>query len=261
MDDQVFMASFSTHLGGAATVSAMASSLLVIANWVSFPEALVLFLLGMFGGILPDIDSDSSRPVVWVFNCLGSLAAGLTLWLLLPHVSSSWTSLAGVWAGMALSYSLAGPVAMQVFFRYTVHRGVIHSLLAAVFCGLLAVVVIDQLFERSADFCWFGGGFVTGGFIVHLLLDELYAVDFNGMRLKKSFGTAIKPVSLDNWQGTMILVIACSVLYQGTPAPLRLALPVQYLMGNLLSQLPLVGRLPQRLQSQTETGVLYFPRD
>ncbi|MDO6682871.1 metal-dependent hydrolase [Oceanobacter sp. 5_MG-2023] len=236
------MASFSTHLGGAAIVSAMASSLLVVTSWASFPEALILFLLGMLGGILPDIDSDTSRPVVWVFNCLGSLAAGVALWLLLPHANASWTSLATVWGGMALAYALAGPAAMELFTRLTVHRGVIHSLLAAFCCGLLTVVIIDQLFDRVADFCWIGGGFVTGGFVVHLLLDELYAVDFNGMRLKKSFGTAIKPISLVNWRGTIVLLITCGVLYQVAPAPMRLTQPVQSLIDQVMTRIPLVGQ-------------------
>ncbi len=36
------------------------------------------------------------------------------------------------------------------------------------------------------------GLFVFLGFVIHLLLDEIYSVDFTGARIKKSFGTALK---------------------------------------------------------------------
>ena len=35
-------------------------------------------------------------------------------------------------------------------------------------------------------------GAVVAGFLSHLLLDEIYSVDCHGLRLKKSFGTALK---------------------------------------------------------------------
>ncbi|WP_221795734.1 metal-dependent hydrolase [Oceanobacter mangrovi] len=213
------MASFATHLGGAAVASAMASSLLVVADQASLATAAVLFGLGMLGGILPDVDSDTSRPVVWIFNAFGTLAATITLWLLVPYVSFDWWPLCCLWGAMAAAYALAGPVAMQVFFRLTVHRGVLHSLLAALSSGLLTTVLVSWLPASDGGFCWQAGIFVAGGFVVHLLLDEISAVDFNGMRLKKSFGSALKPLSLDNWQGSLGLAVLCLVLLVLAPAP------------------------------------------
>ncbi len=39
---------------------------------------------------------------------------------------------------------------------------------------------------------WMAGLFVFIGFLIHLILDEIYAVDFSGARLKRSFGSALK---------------------------------------------------------------------
>ncbi|MDO6804176.1 hypothetical protein Q4595_17145, partial [Wenyingzhuangia sp. 1_MG-2023] len=64
----------------------------------------------------------------------------------------------------------------------------------------------------------------------------------NGMRLKKSFGTAIKPISLVNWRGTIVLLITCGVLYQVAPAPMRLTQPVQSLIDQVMTRIPLVGQ-------------------
>ena len=36
------------------------------------------------------------------------------------------------------------------------------------------------------------GLFVLLGYIIHLILDEIYAVDFTGAHLKRSFGSALK---------------------------------------------------------------------
>ena len=216
------MASFETHLAGASIVSAMAASATVLCQWVSIDQGVLLFVLGALGGILPDIDSDTSRPVVWLFNSIAAGATALFLWLLTPWIGN-WTDTTSSrivwgWLGMALVWIISGPLAMRIFFRFTVHRGLFHSLLAAGFFGLLAVLVASYLASQAALFSWLCGIFVCGGFVVHLLLDEAYAVDFNGVRLKKSFGTAIKPISLDNWAGSILLALVCGVLLFFTPS-------------------------------------------
>ena len=46
--------------------------------------------------------------------------------------------------------------------------------------------------HRNLDLRLFWTGAAIAGFMTHLILDELYSVDFRGVRLKKSFGTALK---------------------------------------------------------------------
>lgn len=50
--------------------------------------------------------------------------------------------------------------------------------------------------------------FFIGGFLIHLLLDEIYSIDLAGTRLKKSFGTAIKLYDKNNYfTSTLVYII------------------------------------------------------
>lgn len=230
------MASFAVHSGVAAVVSGLAASALVAVSAVDLQIGLLLWALGLFGGMLPDIDSDTSKPVNWLFNTLGVGASTLALVWTYP-IWPLW----GVWLSMAAAFVLVRPLLMTAFFRLTVHRGVFHSLLAAVFCGVATTLVCFHILLLSSVSSWLAGVFVCGGFIVHLLLDEFYAVDFNGMSLKSSFGTAIKPLSLRNWPGSLAMIVLCAFSWQWMPevssvqklaGKLPLAASVQGVFGN-----------------------------
>ena len=229
------MASFKVHSSVAAITSGLAASTLVVMQTVDLQQGLLLWALGLIGGVLPDIDSNSSKPVNWLFNTLGVGAA--TAALVWSH--DRWP-LWGVWLSMALAFLLVRPVLMKTFFRLTVHRGVFHSLLAAVWCGFVMTLLGYHLLSLSALASWLAGAFVCGGFIVHLLLDEFYAVDFNGLSLKSSFGTAIKPLSLKNWPGSLAMIVLCAAAWQWMPETSG----IQRLAGKL----PLVASVQQLLE-------------
>ena len=88
--------------------------------------------MGTVGGILPDIDADHSIPGRMFFSFFALVVAFLTLF-----------SRAGVYSIVELSilwgvtYVLVRYVIFKLFARLSVHRGVFHSLLAAVFFGFL----------------------------------------------------------------------------------------------------------------------------
>ncbi len=75
--------------------------------------------------------------------------------------------------------------------RYTVHRGMFHSLPAAVIFGEIAFLLAsgDDVRLRA-----YKAGAVVLGYLSHLLLDELYSIQWSHgrLRLKNSFGTALK---------------------------------------------------------------------
>lgn len=231
------VASFRTHISVAASASAMGASALIALHLVDVKTAAGLWLLGVFGGILPDIDSDTSRPVMWLFNSLGIGAAALTCWWLTPG-----PELYLLWIAMAMAYLLFGVALREMFFRCTVHRGVYHSLLAVLFAGLLTTLLAYRVVELPAADSWWAGIFVAGGYLVHLLLDECYSVDFNGMRLKSSFGTAIKPLSIANWPGSLFLALGCLTLLHFGPELSSLGVVVPGWSGNGVWQ-TLVGSI------------------
>jgi membrane-bound metal-dependent hydrolase YbcI (DUF457 family) len=73
---------------------------------------------------------------------------------------------------------------------YTRHRGMFHSLPAAAIFAELTYLACDC---PDNSLRLFKAGAVLIGFMSHLILDEIWAVQFRGgFRLKSSFGTALK---------------------------------------------------------------------
>jgi Predicted membrane-bound metal-dependent hydrolase (DUF457). len=208
------MANFRTHLVGAAGVSSVVSTALMVAGVADPRQLTICFILGVIGGLLPDIDADNSRPVKCTFSVLGT-ALGLAA-IFRKGDSFSLVELCLLWAGcfVVVRYGL-----FTLFTRYTVHRGIIHSLPAGFLCGLATVILSDRVFHSTALQCWLHGTFITLGFLVHLCLDELCSVDITGVRLKASFGTALKLGSAQNPAGTLALYVFLLIAYFQSPEP------------------------------------------
>ena len=214
------MADFRTHVAGAAAVSGSAVLCLTMAGAATQQSLLAYFLLGVLGGLLPDVDSDSSIPIRVAFSI-----AGIICGFLAAFAAGKNLSLAEVFAIWLVCYLTVRHAAFTVFARYTVHRGLIHSIPAAVLCGLITTVIADRLFAASPLQAWFCGAFVILGFVVHLILDEAYSVDLMGMQWKRSFGTALTLGSLRDPIGTLGLYAGVAALsYVAPPTHSFLAL-------------------------------------
>ncbi len=185
------MANFQTHLNGGIAVSGAVVLGLHGAGLVEPGKTLAYFALGVAGSLLPDIDADASRPVRVFFNLLGvTIAFALTLPLVDRFLP---LDLALIWLGIFLGVRY---LVLEVFTRLTVHRGIWHSWLGAAAAVLVTVNVAWWLLEQSARSSWIAGSMVGIGYLTHLLLDEIYSVDLLNSRVKRSFGTALKPFSL-----------------------------------------------------------------
>lgn len=193
------MANFSTHVGVAAAVAAVTVPAMLFAGWVTPPVALSLFCLVVIGTMLPDVDVDHARPVRWLFTLLATVAAALMVTIALPAMPGSWPlpylaphpdweiALAAVVVFLLVRF----PVAWG-FQKLTAHRGVWHSLLLGWLLSIGWVAFAYQVLALSVRVAWLQGCALMFGFIIHLLLDEFYSIDFEGTRLKRSFGTAFK---------------------------------------------------------------------
>ena len=206
------MADFKTHLSVAGTLSGTTAIGCLHAGLAEPTDALLLFALGTIGGILPDIDSDHSIPVNLLFSCLATLAAFFSVFSRIDTYSLVEAIL--LWAAV---FVVVRYLVFELFKRFTVHRGVFHSLLAAVFFCFLCATVMHVAFALSSVLSWLSGVFILFGYVIHLLLDELYSVDMVGARLKKSFGTALKPISFGNLKASLALVAATLALYLVVP--------------------------------------------
>ncbi len=201
------MADFKTHLSVAGTLSGVLAVGCLQTGLAEPRDALLLFTMGTVGGILPDIDSDHSIPVNILFSCLATLAAFFSVFSKIGAYSIVEALLLWVAVFLIVRYLI-----FELFKRFTVHRGVFHSLLAAVFFCFLNATLLHKAFALPSALAWLSGGFIMIGYLIHLLLDELYSVDMMGVRLKKSFGTALKPVSFTYLKASIALIAATLVL-------------------------------------------------
>jgi len=208
------MANFKTHLFVASGVSGVAAIACMKAGLAASAETPVLLGLGAFGGLLPDIDSDHSVPIRISFNLLAFALAFLVMFAFVGRYTV--LELAAVWLGVFLAVRY---LVLELFASLTTHRGAIHSLLAAVFFALCTVSLSRHLFGRPYPVAWLYGAFVGLGFVVHLLLDEMFSVDLLNRRLKSSFGSALKIASLKYWQATLLLLLATACVYSTVSYP------------------------------------------
>lgn len=186
------MANFTTHIQVAAVASGAAATGLMSLHQLNFHEAIICWCAGTIGGILPDIDSDNSHSLSILFGVLSFAASIIAVALSIGQWPITW-----VWA-LCLGIAIAMHwVVRPLFELLTVHRGIFHSLLAVAFFTVVASTVAFQL-GMGAKVSWWIGIFIGVGAIVHLVLDELYAVDFMNIEIKRSFGTALKVFDYDN---------------------------------------------------------------
>jgi fluoride ion exporter CrcB/FEX len=173
------------------TVAVGAGALLALGGWQSglwgLAQAAPIAALVAFGGILPDVDSDHSHAVRLVFNVTAVLAVVAGAFMLRSRFEDGTLLVACGGLYIGVRYVLSA-----IFKRFSVHRGIWHSLLATGLCGLAVTAVSYRLLEQAAWLAWAHGSALVIGCLIHLLLDELYSVDLSGARIKRSFGSAFK---------------------------------------------------------------------
>lgn len=180
------MADFKSHITGSSLVGVAYGYWGVTSQGMSLENGILAGGLCAVSGMLPDLDSDSGVPL----RETSMFAAAIAPILMIDR----WRDLGLSHEAMALAamlvYIAIRFVVVEVFKRYTVHRGMWHSIPAAMSVGLLAYLVMPCHSESARIYKSLA---VVLGFMVHLIMDEIWAIDVRrGFRLKKSFGTALK---------------------------------------------------------------------
>ena len=206
------MANITTHLYGGAAVASIASLGVYSLGLADTRQAQLYFALGTIGGLLPDIDSDSSTPVRGFFTLMGVVLAFLVTFALVGKVPL--VELGLVWLGVFCSVRFG---VFEVFSRFTVHRGVWHSWLALFFVAAVTVNLAYWFIETPALEAWLSGLFVATGYVTHLCLDEIASVDLLNSRVKRSFGTALKPCSFASLSSSGLMLAGLLVLIYLAP--------------------------------------------
>jgi hypothetical protein len=216
------MAGFKTHI----TVS----SLLGVgyggaAYWmygVPWPTCVLAGGLCGVSGMLPDIDSDSGTPL----RESVAFAAAVVPMMLLHRFQRMGMSHESIILSAAAIYLAIRFGVAALLKRYTVHRGMFHSLPAAVVFGEIAFLLAsgDDMRLRL-----YKAGAVVIGYLSHLVLDEIYSFEWHHgrLRLKNSFGTALKLFGQSRWSNlsayAKLAILTAVILFEPqwpqAPAP------------------------------------------
>jgi len=214
------VANFKTHVSVAFGASSLAATVGVNTGLFDAAQSSWYVSLGVVGGMLPDIDSDHSKPVKNLFIGLALCCASVGWWTLKNSLGRQ-----ALMMIITTIFILVRYLALYFFQRMTVHRGVFHSLLAGMFFSLSLVCIEHYMLRASSLEAWLSGVFLLLGFLVHLCLDEIFSVDLANGRMKKSFGTALKVYGYQNIPGSLLLMslVACLLVVAPSSAALSKA--------------------------------------
>jgi len=120
------VAEFKTHLTVSSFCSSAAATFLLAASLATPDEVLLFFVMGVVGGLLPDIDSDSSLPVRLLFTFIATVISFLIMFN--QGADNSAAELFTIWL---VSFFVVNFLFFSMFTRITVHRGIIHSVPAS----------------------------------------------------------------------------------------------------------------------------------
>ncbi len=206
------MADFKTHISVGVVASGMLSTLTMAAAIVPSEDLITLAICGAIGSILPDIDLQNSRASQAMFSGLGLVLAFSVLF------NYSWKySIAEMWILWVGTFLVVRFLGHSIFHKYAVHRGVFHSVLSGLFFGFLTAALFHYFFGSDITLSWLAGTFVFVGYLVHLVLDEIYSVDFHGNRIRRSFGTALKLFDYRHPGPTLAMAAAAAVAFLAAP--------------------------------------------
>ncbi|MGY0220000.1 metal-dependent hydrolase [Endozoicomonadaceae bacterium StTr2] len=206
------MANFRTHLSVAAVGTGAVTMAAVAGLNISPVYGLLLWGAGTLGGLLPDVDADNSKSLRIVANVLTVflfcfLMAGFNHLDVKPLLILTLTSL------VCLRL-----VILPLIKRITVHRGNWHSILTATASTLVTTDLCYHFFRLPAQISWLTGLCLGLGFLIHLILDEIWAINLEGLTLKKSFGSALKPFqACTPWWTSAIAALTATLFWMAPP--------------------------------------------
>ncbi len=218
------MADFKTHMS-VSTATGVVYAFGGYQAGMHIPTCLIAGGLCSVSGMLPDLDSDSGRPL----REATTLAAAVVPMLMVDRFQRIGMDHESMVLAAGVVYVTIRFVITNIFRRYTVHRGMWHSIPAAIVVGMLAFLIMStedisvRLFKTVA---------IVLGFVSHLVLDEIWSINYRKgqYQFKSSFGTALKLWGNNAWANYAVygkVVLLAALVYQdqgfmdrlGTPNP------------------------------------------
>lgn len=181
------MAGFKTHITTSTLLGIGGGAAAFLRYHVPLPTCVLAAGLCGVSGMLPDLDSGPGVPL----RESTAFAAAVVPMMLLDRMEQlGWAPETIVLAGGAIYLMIRFGVGW-LLRHCTVHRGMFHSLPAAVIASELTFLICAHGNENIAHRI-FNAAAVFVGFMSHLVLDEIWSIDLMHARIKSSFGTALK---------------------------------------------------------------------
>ena len=179
------MAGFKTHIAASTTLGiGYAAGAHYLFN-TPLETCVLAGGLCSISGMLPDLDSDSGVPLR---ESVAFAAAAVPVMMVNRFERLGMPVESMILAGMVI-YLLIRFGLAALLKKYTVHRGMFHSIPAAVIAAEVAFLVFEH---ENLWLRYYTAGAVLLGFMSHLVLDEIWSIDVRRLRMKSSSGTAIK---------------------------------------------------------------------
>lgn len=221
------MASFEQHISGAVVSTGILLVPLYTTAYIDMPQAMALLAFGTLGGVLPDIDSEESKPIKISFNILSIFLPLVMLLTVVKDLSVTHILIMWLLSSIILQYGV-----FKLFIDMTTHRGIFHSIPMGFVFFFLAYIFIYEI-SANQIFATLCGFFLFFGYIVHLLLDELVSLNAFGLKVKNSFGTAFKLYDTKNLLGTISVYILIFFLYYLYPLDLKIVLEILEIINQI----------------------------
>jgi len=206
------MASFETHLIVTTATVGVVTIPLLSAGMVNSVEGIALLFLGVIGGMLPDVDSNHSIPTQITYKVISLI---LPFVLIFNYANElPLLQILFVWIISTLAFYI---IFTYIFLPLTVHRGIFHTVAMGIVAGELTSLFIIHILGIADKIAVLAGIYVVFGFLLHLLLDEIYSVNFLSVSLKRSFGSAFKIYDSGNITGSIIINLTAVTLFFTLP--------------------------------------------
>ncbi|RLB84146.1 MAG: hypothetical protein DRH24_05925 [Deltaproteobacteria bacterium] len=205
------MADFKVHLTSGIIVGTCVAIYVYASNILGIIQSYTVLIFGIIGGLLPDIDSNTGKPVRILFGVLSIVIGGI-LFVYLINVNILKSNIEYTICFFFTLLILVNYVFRFLFKKLTVHRGIMHSIPYMLICaGLSYILFVD--YNRTLAI--YAGFTIGASCLIHLLLDEIYSVGliFGSLpSVKKSFGTALKLWSKNIIVSILMYVVLTYVL-------------------------------------------------
>lgn len=217
------MANYATHIGVGTLVSGGLATLTLAADILSPDSLMAVTLAGVVGSFLPDIDLKDSRASRVLFSGFAFFFAFCVMFM-----NAAALSIAELWILVTAVFVLVRYGGEAAFHRFSYHRGIWHSLIAAFFFASATAIVFHAILGKHPGVAWLAGGFMFVGYVTHLILDEVFSVDLMDRRIKASFGSALKVIDHKHINDTLVVSALAAIAFLLSP-------PTEYFVGGVLS--------------------------